>query len=153
MNQKGFIMPFITIILIIAAGIGGYFLSQQEKMNALGPEKESTITNLNLQEKCAKQAEKAYNNSGFKTGGNEISGFINHYNPKLNKCFVLMSNNSYDSGDGSIYTSLYDAYEGKLYAEYFRKLSTVKPFVCTMLDKFCHGDEEFNTFVNIYMEK
>lgn len=156
MEQK-----YKTIIIIVAVVfiVGLYQMwkqsmvisDQQKKINELTSKVASNIGNIDFQEKCAKQSEKLYNDVG-KAKGNALNGFINHYNPKLSKCFVLMGFNSYDSNGGFISKYLYDAYESKLYAEYFRNIENMKPLVCVILDKSCQNDQQFDSFVNIYME-
>ncbi len=155
MNQKGFIIPLLAIILIIAAGIGGYVLVQQKRIEALNSKIRLGTTNIDLQEKCAKQAEKAYRDSESKVMAMDgsLSNFNNHYNSKLNKCFVRIDKDPYHAGEFSHYEFLYDAYEGKLYAEYGKySEKDAKPFVCTILEKSCQSREEFDAFIKTYME-
>src|ERR1700722_6529149 len=45
---------------------------------------------LEYQEKCAEQARRAFHDLGYKSQG--PAGYENHYNAKLNKCFVLVEN-------------------------------------------------------------
>lgn len=153
MEQK-----YKTIIIIVAVvlAVSLYWMwkqsriinEQYKKINELTSKTTSIIGNIDFQEKCAKQAEKLYNDIS-KPKENSLNGFINHYNPKLGKCFVLMRFNSFGK---FISKYLYDAYESKLYAKYFRDIENTKPLVCTILDKSCQNDEEFDSFINIYME-
>src|SRR5664279_5151412 len=72
---------------------------------------------LDYQQKCAEQARKVFNDLGYKP--NDMAGYENHYNTKLNKCFVFVQNTD-ATQQPTIWTykTLFDAYEGKTYAAY-----------------------------------
>jgi hypothetical protein len=119
--------------------------------------------NLDMQEKCAKQARIEFNRAGFDK--DETANFTNHYNPKLNKCFVdIFSAKSHLTPYvPTAFRSVSDAFEGKGFGEYMwinnsgKKYWEVKPFVCkvTLLsgeEKYCESDKEFDELVKIYME-
>ncbi len=67
-----------------------------------------------LQNACAASAQKFLSSRGWKM---ELGGsYENHFNSRLNKCFVLVS--EYLMGDDFRTLELYDAVEGKRYATY-----------------------------------
>jgi Tfp pilus assembly protein PilV len=80
----------------------------------------SKSASLELQEKCAKQAYEAFKLSEPSTlnfwGKNEMADFANHYNEKLNKCFVQIEGIDAKTIPGTILTfkTVSDAYEGKV---------------------------------------
>jgi hypothetical protein len=128
-----------------------------------GGAKQSTQSpTLDLQEKCAKQAEVVYKTSGLQK--EQLTGYTNHYSGKLNKCFVQLSSLHSDSLKPTIYITVMDAYEGKVFADYYwintqgKKYWEVKPFTCkvTMLngeDRVCDSQDEFDSLVKQYMEE
>jgi len=90
-----------------------------------------------LQEQCGKRSEeysKKFTNSRFHQ---------NHYNKKLNKCFILV-NESEKSGKG-----LFDVNESKIYGIY----STKDYLSCYVLEKECKSEEEWDSLVKPYMEE
>lgn len=73
---------------------------------------ETKRENLELQEKCALQAEKVFRAAGWKADGHK---YQSHFNQKLNKCFMTMEFASTSPWFVSNY--LLDAYEQKKYGE------------------------------------
>jgi len=110
------------ILLIVSVGVLGLLLYLQtaalrkqrryvQELNAK-LESMSKTASLNLQEKCAKQAHEQFVNLGW--GKHESAVFGNHYNQKLNKCFLQIENT-----DGEMtWKTVSDAFEGKVYAQY-----------------------------------
>jgi hypothetical protein len=114
--------------------------------------------NLESQEKCARGAKQAFHDAGYDK--NTLGGYVCHYNKKLNKCFIEITATSV-SKNGAISTSktLFDAFEGREYANFFiyvpkgKAYYEVKPTLCKMLDNYCTTEEEYNAFVKPYMEE
>jgi hypothetical protein len=87
------------VLLIVAVGALGLLLysqtvvvrEQQQQIQELKARLESAskTANLDLQEKCAKQAQEAFKSDGFEK--EEGALFSNHYNERLNKCFPKAS--------------------------------------------------------------
>jgi len=161
-----------TLLLVVAVGILGLFAysqtvalrQQRRQVRELTAELDSApkLASLDLQEKCAKQAREE-----FKTYWEQHEGasFTNHYNTKLNKCFILTAYIDPMTASGSIWTHkmLFDAFEGKDYAEYDWKSDKVKkywevpPFVCKVMlpsgeETMCHSSDEFDALMKQYME-
>lgn len=117
---------------------------------------------LEYQEKCAEQAKKSFSEMGYKP--KDLAGYENHYNAKLNKCFIMIQNTDAKySPTIWNYKNLLDAYEGKAYGEYSwhtvkdKKYWEVPPFTCKVVlltgeERFCKSDEEFDELTKIYMQ-
>jgi hypothetical protein len=118
---------------------------------------------LDLQEKCAKQARSEFNQLGW--GKDPTALFTNHYNAKLNKCFMEIQNTDLKTSPGDIFTNrtLFDAFEGKPYGQYIWKSDDVKkywevpPKYCRLYsedgkEQLCHSTEEYEAWVKKYME-
>lgn len=71
---------------------------------------------FSLQEKCSNVSTKFVANNGYKDGDGFTFDYKNHFNSKLNKCFILV--NSYNANTDSQFIDLYDALESKHYASY-----------------------------------
>jgi hypothetical protein len=121
-------------------------------------------TNLDLQQRCAAQANKMFALYGWEK--EPTAGFTNHFNSEMGKCFMLIVNTSPDKqrpGTSIETRNLSDAFERKEYAEYFwhsdekKKYWEVRPFMCKVTlpsgeDKFCQSSDEFEELIKVYME-
>jgi hypothetical protein len=152
-------------VVLVAVGCNGDRLAkleaQNEKLKAQ-LKQQQTATNLDLQAKCAKQAVEIFNASGYKEGP---ASYTNHYNTKLNKCFVAMYNHNYGGRDvARIDRFLYDAFERTNYAAYrwmnddTKSSSEGKPWLCQVTIasgevKVCKFSEEFDELIKPYMEQ
>ena len=134
-------------------------IANLEKQNRQLEAKLESVTkagSLDLQAKCSQQARLAFSESGL--GKKAMAGYVNHYNPKLNICFVVFSSTETAGKDLTTYRVLYDAFEGKQYAEYFGGITRdAKPNVCTVKlqsgeDKDCESSKEFDELLKRYME-
>ena len=125
---------------------------------------------LDLQERCASLAREAFNEdearsaeaiSAISKSGLKIdvlsSNYQGHYNPKLDRCFMLVSRTWTTSsrGKNGRTTYLVDAIGGRTYA-YYQEPEEEKPS-CTLYPSFtkvtyCETSAEFNEFVAGYME-
>ncbi len=110
--------------------------------------------NLELQEKCAAQADKVFRQLGYSLS-KDLSTIQSHFNVKLNKCFMSFS---VLSAGGSLSKYLIDAFEQRGYAEYLEFFGTAKtPPVCSLTPlgasaKTCVSASEYAAFVVQYME-
>ena len=96
-----------------------------------------------LQERCGKRCEE-----WFKKNYNGMNCFYkNHYNNKMNKCFILINCNE---GMGQT-QNLWDVNENNK----FGGLSVFKEgsVLCSMLGKECKSKEEWDLLVKPYMEE
>ena len=104
LKQNWFKIIITVAVLIIAVSVGYYFVIISVRNN----------DSLN-QQRCADQAVKAYKSLGYPETGVEIWGdtsdsYTDHYNKKLNKCFIEIA-----GFNGSDEYSVYDANELKDY--------------------------------------
>jgi hypothetical protein len=103
----------------------------------------SNSNNLANQEKCSKKSLEFFTATGG--GGN----FSNHYNDKLNKCFIDII----DVGSQAYSETLYDVYENKKYGGFYMSYEkNSEPTICWFLDKTCQSQNEFDEFVKQYMQ-
>jgi Tfp pilus assembly protein PilV len=163
-------MKNTTIVLLgIAVGILGLLAylqaaalrneRQQAQQLAAKLDSMSKISTLDLQEKCANQAREEFKDYWEYR---EMSDHTDHYNPKLNKCFLLVRYSDTKTLPGSWFTyrMLEDAFEGKVYAEYSDEydertekhtVSLCKVTVPSGEETICHSSDEFDALVNQYM--
>lgn len=160
---KGNKITVIVIVLIVLFVI--FYFSGLSLKDSITNTAIQDTTNMALQEKCADQALRMFNQAGYKN--NELAGQTNHYNKKLNKCFIEIQSTDVNTSSGMIwiYRTLHDAYEGKIYGEYSwhtekdKKYWEVPPYTCSMYPngnnknfRVCETEEEFDDFVKHYME-
>lgn len=124
-------MKFVlSLVLVAVLALLGWIVfstntvirEQTQQIQALKTALESKSQNqaLSLQTECATTANKFLTSHGFLTSrgwnGPGDWEYQNHFNSKLNKCFVLISD--YDVKEDLRTLDLYDAAEGKRYAAY-----------------------------------
>jgi hypothetical protein len=118
---------------------------------------------LDLQEKCAKQAQKAFDKMQFQD--RTLASFTNHYNVKLNRCFIETEQEMVPGGPDIFWTYKFvsDAYEGKDFGSYVwhsdkvKKYWEVPPFQCQVTlpsgeEKLCKSSDEFDDLIKVYMQ-
>jgi hypothetical protein len=113
---------------------------------------------IELQNRCEKSCEEffkqKYGNSIIDTKDESgIRNFHNHFNKKLNKCFILIINTGFKKDiDNTSYKwkSLWDINENKQYGS-FQYLRMV--INCDVLDKKCNSEREWDSVVRPYMEE
>jgi hypothetical protein len=89
-----------------------------------------------LQRQCGEDSERFFKN----TYNDSFEGFHeNHYNKKLNKCFIVVNNTKNN------WKSFYDVNESKLHGLY-----TPDGFSCFVFEKKC-GSEGWDSLVKPYM--
>ncbi|MGH9730452.1 MAG: hypothetical protein ACRD4A_02035 [Candidatus Acidiferrales bacterium] len=158
-----------TILLTIAVGVLcllAYFQAttlrqQRRQVQELTAKLESVqkFAGLQLQEKCAKQAREFL--SQFEN--RDIVEMLNHFNARLNKCFVETRSVSFTYGRQSASKVLTDAFEGKDYGGYIFVSTPNKadylgsPVECKVTlpsgdETICHSEDEFDALVKQYME-
>ena len=115
---------------------------------------------VEIQAKCSEQARIAFVRSGLKESEGAV--YQNHYNSKLNKCFIETENHSASGKTLWTYRNVYDAFEGRQYGTYAwhtegdKKYWEVAPTMCeveslTGARQICHSDEEFSVLIKSYM--
>jgi hypothetical protein len=104
--MKKFILP--VAILLGCIILGGFIYASQLNKQKFSEKQQQ----IDPQTKCADTASKYFTSKGDKRGSEY--NYENHYNTKLNKCFILVS--YFNMDDDSLVIDLYDAVEGKHYA-------------------------------------
>jgi TolA-binding protein len=160
-----------TILLIVAVGLLAFLLYSQnsalrqerQRIQELNEKVESLSkkNDLDAQEKCARQSREAFKRDGWEKEKGAL--FSNHYNEKLNRCFMQVDNTDTKPEFPVVSKVVSDAFEGKVYATYMWRADKVKkfwevpPFMCTVTlpsgeDKDCHSSDEFDALVKAYLE-
>jgi hypothetical protein len=145
---------------------------EQKTPSTASPEQLSTSSpqpnpaaaaSFDFQERCAKQAREQFQQSYWSK--QEMTGFTNHYNEKLNRCFMLVESTDVKTDPGTMWINktLLDAFEGRELATYswhsdkVKKYWQVPPFQCEVTlpsgeKKICNSDAEFEELIKVYME-
>jgi hypothetical protein len=139
------------------AKIGALESQVSQHLNATGQ--------LDLTERCAAQAERTFLALGYRRDGTStepnqgLEGVTleNHYNDRLKKCFMLITQATYKT-QFSEQRYLLDAFESRTYGDYFfTHLKTGGPSLYCRVsplgeaERSCGSEGEFNTFVAQYM--
>jgi len=148
-------MTKIVINLLFVFGTLGVFSNSYAATN-----KEE----YELQERCGKHAKEffklEYGSGVFKTKyGQSEAVFTNHYNRKLNKCFVMTTltdyvykNNQPEYAKYFVITVL-DINENKEYGRFHNIYRQDKPAFCRVADKSCRDMLEWEALIKSYMEE
>ena len=97
-----------------------------------------------LKDKCGKQCEAWFKSYQQRYPSDKFT-YENHYNKRLNKCFVLLKYSEKqlkslrNINDNTMYGSFLSKQDGKI-------------IICNVLDKKCNSEEEWNSLVKPYME-
>lgn len=113
-----------------------------------------------LNEKCGKHAatlfKKEYGN-GFQTSkdGTMFTSYTNHYNVKLNKCFVLMTTTSHPNKKEDVLymKELWDINENKQYGSMARFQKESTPIGCSVENRICKSEGEWDSLIKPYIEE
>lgn len=109
---------------------------------------------LDLQEKCAKQADAQYaaERAAWEGQRQKITSYVNHYNSKLGKCFIEIRHSPVQKKSHELDIDVLDSFEGKVRAEYWStegaEVKTDVPLYCYVRlpsgeERFCHTYDEF----------
>ena len=149
----------LVVLALFAYWQAAALREQREQVRRLSTKLE--FATLDLQEKCAKQAREEFKLYGWDK--KEMAYVLNHYNSKLNKCFMQIEDTEFKQGTGTTNKIVSDAFEGKTYASYTwisqndKQYWEVPPRDCKVTlpsgeEKICHSSEEFDALVKQYME-
>lgn len=116
-----------------------------------------------LQKKCGKQCEeyfnKEYGNGIINKGDGEqlISNYTNHYNKKLNKCYILITSTEFirnmeNKIESIRIKTLFDLNENREYGSFIQFENNNKPINCRILEKYCNSEKEWDLLVKPHME-
>jgi hypothetical protein len=108
-----------------------------------------------LQERCGQTALAAFNRDN---PGQGIASYENHYNLRLNKCFVLYTTTFFNSKTTNLSLTIFDVNENKEYGEYFgtqdsQRQHPLATLYCTVRDILCHSEDEWRQLTKSYMEE
>lgn len=111
-----------------------------------------------LQERCGKSAADFY-----KEYDPNSTSYINHYNKKLNKCFILITVISKSKKSNYVIHQewLYDVNDHKAYGSFFTTIENVKgklvrkrlDRLCTGLGESCSSVSEWEAVIKPYLEE
>jgi hypothetical protein len=160
-----FVIAFLIIALVALAGMLRTQSTNNEDLqreirdlNAKLAEKAKTDT-LDLRAKCWEQARKAFADRGYSKDENHVACYEDHYNAKLDKCFIHVYRATHIPGTVWEGRDVFDAFEGKEYGTYmWRTGKDKKPTIdCEVTlpsgqRKDCHSEDEFRELAKVYME-
>lgn len=115
---------------------------------------------LALQQACADAARKWWATTGWTT--KDLAGYENHYNARMNRCFVDYQSTTADKVSVLTDRQIMDVFENKTYGEFMtynpgdKKYWELKPSKCEVrigadLVK-CDGEHQFSDLAKAYME-
>lgn len=139
-----FFMAIVFIGIILYFFYNSYTISNKEKYE--------------LQEQCGKTAREWFSGSFEDFAVAEVSvtySYTNHYNKKLNKCFVLVKHYTYypkNKQDSSFSLQLLDVNENKMYG-IFGKYDDGRINGCGVTDKRCDSEAQWDALAKPYMEE
>jgi hypothetical protein len=126
---------------------------------AVGASAQSNNEKYELEERCGKRAAQYFSEHY----GNEydrgdkmttFNSFRNHYNPRLNKCYVLVVErihlDSWAKEEEVQTLTLMDLNENNKFGTYVGNSKSVK--MCEMKDDICHSEIEWWNMTKQYME-
>lgn len=116
-----------------------------------------------LQERCSKRAAERFKeeSGNFAQSDKDTkyrTTYTNHYNGKLNKCFVLFTTIGVPMGKEDIQKfgistdkTLWDINENKQYGDFLNFRAMPEPMQCEVSGKICHSEAEWDSLVKAYM--
>ena len=115
----------------------------------------SEKTDLELQERCGKRCMEFFTDNYGEgiINDNEQSGKMshqNHYNKKLDKCFIILTQNTIVKRDGEMFRkkSLWDMNENKQYGSF---IQIGDKYYCEVSGNRCESEEEWDEIIKHYM--
>jgi hypothetical protein len=89
--------------------------------------------------------------------GQDITTYQNHYSAALSKCFYLMIvtgvNYKKQPSHTTTRRTVFDLNENKEYGIFFKRSDQSAPTQCTVQQKVCHSEREWQELLNPYMEQ
>lgn len=111
---------------------------------------------LNLQDMCAREAKKFFQESATKDDETLLLEYSNHYSRKLGKCFIEVNYNWKAFGGPFETAYISDVYEGLNILAQFQEhgsRDSHNPVVCEVNGKGCNSRSEFDEAAKYYMEQ
>lgn len=161
---------FVLAVAVAALGYTAYtqnasLKDHQRRIKELTTkfDSRSKSDSLKLQEQCARQAATVFKSDGWEK--EQMAGFEDHYNGKMNRCFIIEENTDVKTTPGRVSHSktMFDAFERKNLANYFwrsdktKKYWEVAPFQCDVMmpsgeKRTCRSSDEFDDLIKVYMQ-
>lgn len=149
------------VIVLLAVAVLLLFIELHSKTMEIRGLTAASVSNLEIQDKCAKQAAVEFRQEGLEEAG--TASFTNHYSSTLGHCFVVTSNETANDDTFGTHKLLVDAYEGRVYGTYEwtsikgRKYWEVAPAACEVTlpsgtKQMCKSEEEWDELVKSYTE-
>ena len=166
---RPFILAGLGMILMGTACDNSERIAKLEKQNQELQEKvhkESRVADYDLASKCSKDARVWFNENWSRDKDTLLLDFTNHYNKKVNKCFIFVEyhyNPHFISAGGNSWTNhmaVYDVYENDKIGEfgenhYIRYMpqasSSDEVIMCEMNGEKCKNIGEFNNLARPYL--
>lgn len=148
-NAAILVLVVAVAALVVAVAALGWMLSDKSRRD-----------NVEFTENCASQATKLFARLGYSESGPTGSTFAHyqsHFNPRLNKCFMLLEVTTRGGGTMFYDNVLLDAYEQREYAEYQGDPFKSLPMGCQLMplsgdERHCASRHEYDAFVAEYMK-
>jgi hypothetical protein len=104
-----------------------------------------------LQERCGKRATEVFEKDFPEKSPNVIAFFENHYNARLNKCFMVEETTTHVRDDKNKPVTikiliLIDVNDNKVIANF-------DPLQCTVQERTCHSEQEWRLLVKPLMQE
>jgi len=147
-----FVGIYLSLVLLVGCN------NQNPKTEQSSGSDKKLKEEYELRERCGKYCEdyfrKTYGNGMMSSEyGYENWSFENHYNKKMNKCFILTNSLVVTKSDKSVNQTkeLYDVHENKSYGNIIT--FNGKVLSCVVLDKQCNSLGEWKSLIKPYMEE
>lgn len=116
------------------------------------------LATLAQQKMCAEQAEKQFNSTSASQGS---ANFTSHYDARANVCYIMVHDAGVSYGNRTVSDVVYDAFEGRVYANYIFINSQKKydwevaPAECDVKPRgqaeiTCKSSDEFEELIDKY---
>lgn len=144
MNRTRLLSIIIAMTTISLLGCNTQTPTKEQVKESSSVSENKIKVDYELQDKCGKRSEewfkREYDGLGFHCS------YKNHYNNKLNKCFILVSQT--DSGYNEV---LFDVHENNKLGGY--TFFTQGSESCSMTGTECHSRKDWDKLVKPYMEE
>jgi hypothetical protein len=160
----------VSLLLVCTACDTSERLARLEKQNQQLQEKvnkQQTVTDYDLQEKCSRDAKAWFHENWQADNDTTLLTYSNHYQKAMNKCFILVEyhyNSKLAGPGGSSWTNrmeLWDVIENNQYADFgenhytYYKLadsSNGEVVICSVSGQQCKSLQEFNSLIAPYAQ-
>jgi hypothetical protein len=99
-----------------------------------------------LEGQCKKSCEEWFSDYQQKHDEERVS-YKNHYNKRLNKCFILVNNLDYRLKNLKVIN------DNEIYGSFLARQQDGKIVTCDVLEKKCNSEKEWDSLVKPYLEE